>query len=155
MALGEYQVARKSHILEETPAEPPHWGVLAGVHRDHRRPGSGAAALTLSIPSKFRILRFQTNSQSLLGKPLDLLYHEKGLPPLSCSTLPALHHQGADQSQVGMNTVGMAPSPQTADGRFRSNIHGCCIPPITQHKSSQIWSLFREQASALNPCSLS
>lgn len=49
MVLGEYQLAHKSHILEEeTPTEPPQWGVPAGVHRDHRRPGSGATALTFS-----------------------------------------------------------------------------------------------------------
>lgn len=92
----------------------------------------------LSIPSKFGILRFQANSPGLLGKPLNLLNHENGLPPLSCSTLPA--SPSGSRSKSSRNEYGwgwrllhrlqMEDSDQTSTG--------CCTLPITQHKSSQI-----------------
>lgn len=99
-ALGEYQLAHKSHILEEeTPTEPPHQGVPAGGHRDHRRPGSGATALTFSpsLPNS-EFLGSRPTLRASWANPSIFSTMKRGFLP--CHAPPCLPHTIREQIKV-------------------------------------------------------
>lgn len=122
------------------------------MHRDHKRSGSGVTPLTFS-PSLADV-QFSGSTpthRASWASPSVFSTMKWGFLPSVMFHLASLRPSGS-RSKSG--AAGMASSQQT-DGGFRSGTRGCCTLPITRRKSSQIWSLFLQQASALNPCSLS
>lgn len=100
MVLGEYQLAHKSHTPEEeTPTEPPHRGALAGVHIDHRRPGSRATALTFSpFPANLEFLGSRPTLRASWANPSIFSTMKTGFLP--CHAPPCLPHTIREQIKV-------------------------------------------------------